>query len=105
MPLNPLTGFFARVWKFVDQFQSDDAITRAGLDAALDDFTPSINAALTAKADALRIAGNVGLAFERLTDLQQPLIEACIAVGAVLAALFASRKRDKVKILELSTKP
>lgn len=39
------------------------------------------------------------------TDLQQPLIEACIAVGAVLAALFASRKRDKVKILELNTKP
>lgn len=30
-------------------------------------------------------------------DLQQPLIEACIAVGAVSAALFASRKRDAAR--------
>ncbi|SEO27516.1 hypothetical protein SAMN04488103_11830 [Gemmobacter aquatilis] len=30
-------------------------------------------------------------------DLQQPLIEAALAVGAVLAALWASRQRDKAR--------
>lgn len=30
-------------------------------------------------------------------ELQQPLIEAALAVGAVLAALWASRSRDKAR--------
>lgn len=30
-------------------------------------------------------------------DLQQPIIEAALAVGAVLAALWASRQRDKAR--------
>lgn len=30
-------------------------------------------------------------------ELQQPLIEAALAVGAVLAALLASRSRDKAR--------
>jgi|GEM_PF-3491843 hypothetical protein len=30
-------------------------------------------------------------------ELQQPIIEAALAVGAVLAALWASRQRDKAR--------
>lgn len=30
-------------------------------------------------------------------ELQQPIIEAALAIGAVLAALWASRQRDKAR--------
>lgn len=47
MPIDPDTGAFARVWQFIDRFQAGEEIMRADLDAALDDFVPAINAALT----------------------------------------------------------
>ena len=46
MPINPATGVFQRIWKFVDRFAARDEITRADLDIALDDFTPAVNEAL-----------------------------------------------------------
>lgn len=52
MPVNPGSGLFSRIWKFVDRFARDDEIMRSDLDAALDDFVPAINEALSGKADA-----------------------------------------------------
>lgn len=52
MPINPISGLFQRVWKFVDQFAAGDDITRADLDDALDDFVPAINQALEQRAAA-----------------------------------------------------
>lgn len=44
MPVN--LGVFARIWKFVDLRAPGDEVSRADLDAALDDFVPAINSAL-----------------------------------------------------------
>lgn len=46
MPINPSTGAFQRIWKFVDRFAQGDDITREDLDLALDDFVPALNEAI-----------------------------------------------------------
>lgn len=51
MPILP-SGLFERVWKFVDRYTAGQTITRADLDAALDDFVPAINEALDVVATA-----------------------------------------------------
>lgn len=44
----PITaGVFARIWKFIDQRQAGDHVTRQDLDTALDDFVPAVNSALS----------------------------------------------------------
>lgn len=52
MPLDPISGAFTRIWKFVDRFLSEEEVRRADLDAALDDMVPAINAALAAQVAA-----------------------------------------------------
>lgn len=52
MPINPGTGLFARVWKFVDRFVAAEEVKREDLDAAIDDLIPAINAALAVLASA-----------------------------------------------------
>lgn len=42
MPLNPATGLFQRIWKFVDYKQPRSIIYRADLDVALDDLASGI---------------------------------------------------------------
>lgn len=46
MTINPITGLFSRVWKFVDRRQAGDDITRSDLDIALDDLANGVNSAL-----------------------------------------------------------
>lgn len=52
MPLNPLSGLFARAFKFVDQFSPGQTITREALDEAIDDLVPSLNLGLEQRAAA-----------------------------------------------------
>lgn len=73
MPLDPITGLFARIWKFVDRFEASDDITRADLDIALDDFTPAINAAIAAGTEVQSATRYVGKGFPSRPALQADL--------------------------------
>ena len=52
MPINSFSGLFQRAFRFTDAFGQSDAITRADLDQAFDDFVPAINQGLEQKAAA-----------------------------------------------------
>lgn len=43
MPFNTETNLVERIWRFVNQFGTGAAITRAGLDVALDDIVAGVN--------------------------------------------------------------
>lgn len=70
MPINPLTGFFSRVWQFVDQRAEGDKITRTDLDIALNDFAGPLNTALEGARLTAQAVALAGRGFETLADLQ-----------------------------------
>lgn len=89
MPINPISGLFQRVWKFVDQFTAGDDITRADLDDALDDFVPAINQALEQRAAAEAAA----LAAQGHAEAAATAGAAAGAVAGAEAATIASAEQ------------
>lgn len=51
MPLT-VSGAYVRSWRFVDQFEAGDDITREALDQTVDDLAVAMNAALSSVAEA-----------------------------------------------------
>jgi len=43
MPFNDTTKVFGRIWRFIDQFASSEAVRRADFDTAIDDISDGIN--------------------------------------------------------------
>ncbi|MFE3836946.1 hypothetical protein [Pseudogemmobacter sonorensis] len=87
MPINPVSGLFARLWHFVDRFAPSETINREDLDAALDDFTPAINAALEGRAAAEAAAA---LAQGYATKASYAGAQAGSAAGAAASAAAAA---------------
>ena len=87
MPISVITGLFARVWSFVDQFSADEEVRRSDLDTALDDFVPAINAALAIQTTAERALAYSGKSFSSRAALTADLTltYATGDVGSILA--------------------
>lgn len=106
MPINPGTGLFARIWKFVDQFSAGEDITRADLDVAIDDLVPAINVALgavvtaqtaAAEAEAFALAAE-GAGAAAGAEAGAAAAEAAAALQVASAAAFAGQA-DAARLL------
>lgn len=103
MPINPSTGVFQRIWKFVDRFEAGDEITRAELDAALDDFIPALNAALIVLAGAQAAASQAqAFALQAQTNGAAAGEAAGAAAGELAASLQTAAALGHAQEAELA---
>ena len=92
----PLTeqDVFERIWKFVDQFQPRDEVTRTALDIALDDLVVGINAAIAKSTEALDEVNSFEVPPPALTEEQITEIANCAVEAYVESLTNASEKID-----------